>query len=498
MNIMLNPNSEDQLVELPVIQILETLGWQHRNCFDEFEGGQSHLGRENKSEVVLKDRLRSAMETLNPKTPTLAIDLAIEELTRYRMSLSIMEANRQIYQLLKDGVKVTVQDAETDAEIVQVVKVVNWTQPEQNDLFLVSQFWVSGDLYTRCPNGVGFVNGLPLLLFEFENIIQNLQTDYNDSITDYKDTIPQLFWYNALILFSNGEDSCISSLTASKEYYAEWKHIGNEGETGVVSLDTLLERVCIPERLLDIIENFILYNALIDNNTRRIRILEEMAQTIYQEWFIHFRFPGHENVKMVDSELGKIPENWEVKKLVDVSVNHNHKRKPLSKAQRTQMQGPFPYYGSANVLDYVNVYQFDDNYLLLGGDGTVVTEEGNPVLQRPCGKFWVSDHAHVLTGRDIISTDFLYMCLSNVEISPYLTGSAQPEITQVNLNQILIIVPSRDILDRFYPIVNDIFQLSRNLIQRNQKLVETRDLFLPKLISDRTDICDLGVEVSEV
>ena len=90
------------------------------------------------------------------------------------------------------------------------------------------------------------------------------------------------------------------------------------------------------------------------------------------------------------------------------------------------------------------------------------------------------------------------MCLSNVQISPYITGSAQPKITQVNLNQILIIVPSRDILDRFYPIVNDIFQLSRNLIQRNQKLVETRDLFLPKLISDRTDICDLDVEVSEV
>ena len=76
------------------------------------------------------------------------------------------------------------------------------------------------------------------------------------------------------------------------------------------------------------------------------------------------------------------------------------------------------------------------------------------------------------------------MCLSNVQISPYITGSAQPKITQVNLNQILIIVPSRDILDRFDPIIDDIFRLSQNLIERNQKLVETRDLFISKLISD--------------
>ena len=481
---MLNPNSEDQPVELPITQTLETLGWQHHNGLDEFEDGQSHLGRENKSEVVLKDRLRLAMETLNPKIPPLAIDTAIEELTQHHTNPNIMEANRQIHQMLKDGIKVTVRDPETNTETIQTVNVVNWSQPEQNDLLLVSQFWVSGDLYSRCPNGVGFVNGLPLLLFEFKDITQNLQTDYNDSITDYKGTIPQLFWYNALIFFSNGESSCISNLTTHKRYLAEWKHIDSEDETEVVSLNTLLERVGVSERLLDIIENFTLHNALIDNNTRRIQILENMAQTIYQEWFIHLRFPGHENVKMVDSKLGKIPENWEVKKLGDVSVNHNHKRKSLSKAQRTQMEGLYPYYDPVSILDYVNVYQFDDDYLLLAADGTVETKEGRPILQRPCGKFWVSDHAHVLTGQDSISTNFLYMCLSNVQISPYITGSAQPQITQVNLNQISIIVPSKDILDRFDPIIDDIFRLSQNLTERNQKLVETRDLFISKLILD--------------
>ena len=103
---MLNPNSENQPVQLPITHTLETLGWQHRNCFDEFESNQSHLGRENKSEVVLKNRLRSAMEKLNPQTPTLAINTAIEKLIQNHASQNIMEVNHQIHQMLKDGIKV--------------------------------------------------------------------------------------------------------------------------------------------------------------------------------------------------------------------------------------------------------------------------------------------------------------------------------------------------------------------------------------------------------
>ena len=483
---MLNPNSENQPVQLPITHTLETLGWQHRNCFDEFESNQSHLGRENKSEVVLKNRLRSAMEKLNPQTPTLAINTAIEKLIQNHASQNIMEVNHQIHQMLKDGIKVNLQDPETNTETTQIVHIVNWPQPEQNDLFLASQFWVSGDLYSRCLNGVGFVNGLPLFLFEFKNLTQNLRTDYNDSITGYKDSIPQLFWYNTLIFFSNGENSCIGSLTTHKRHLIEWKHnTSTKDETEEVSLHTLLEQVCVPEHLLDIIENLNLHNALIDNNTRRIQILEDMAQTIYQEWFIHLRFPNHENVKMMDSELGKIPENWEIKKLGEVSINHNHKRKLLSKTQRTQIEGPYPYYGSDNILDYVNVYQFDGNYILLGANGTVETTEGHPILQRPCGKFWASDHAHVLTGQGTISTNLLYMYLSNIQIAPYITDSARSTITQANLNQILIIVPSKNVLERFDPIIDDIFRLAQNLTERNKKLVETRDMFIPKLISEK-------------
>ncbi len=82
------------------------------------------------------------------------------------------------------------------------------------------------------------------------------------------------------------------------------------------------------------------YDDLIENNTRRIAILEEMAQAIYREWFVNFRFPGHENVKLVDSPLGQIPEGWEAAKLGAVSENFDRLRKPLSKMQRADMKGP--------------------------------------------------------------------------------------------------------------------------------------------------------------
>ena len=106
---------------------------------------------------------------------------------------------------------------------------------------------------------MGFVNGLPLLLVEFKAIHKNLKTAFDDNITDYKDTIPQIFPYNALLLVSNGTDSRIGTITADWENFADWKKINSEGEEGIVSLETMIRGVCQPDRLLDIIENFTVF-----------------------------------------------------------------------------------------------------------------------------------------------------------------------------------------------------------------------------------------------
>ena len=117
------------------------------NAFGEWEGGTSSLGREAKREVVLVSRLRPMLEKLNADLPAEALDAAVEELTRDRSALSLVEGNREIDKLLRGGVKVTIPDRERGGQRVEVVRVFDWDEATANDFLLVSQFWVSGDLY---------------------------------------------------------------------------------------------------------------------------------------------------------------------------------------------------------------------------------------------------------------------------------------------------------------------------------------------------------------
>ena len=256
---MQNPYSEDQLIEKNAIDLLESLGWEHRNCYNEFDQGSSLLGREHRDEVVLTTRLCTVLKRLNPDASSEAIDDAIEELTRSRATMSREEANWEIYRLLKDGVKVTITDRDDEGETDEILKVIDWENPENNDFFLASQFRITCDGYDKRPDVIGFINGLPLVLMEFKRIDKNLYTAYHNNLRDYKDAIPSLFWYNALIILSNGSDSKFGSLTAEWEHFSEWKRVESEDEQEEVPLQTILTGICDHRRLLDIIENFTLF-----------------------------------------------------------------------------------------------------------------------------------------------------------------------------------------------------------------------------------------------
>lgn len=252
-----NPFTEEK-IELPTIELFKSLGYQHENGFNEQVGEYSTFGRETRSEVVLKKRLEDALIRLNPEIPRHIIDLAVEDLTKDRRTLNPTVANQEIYKMIKDGIKVTVS-LDDDCEEIETLKIIDFDNPDNNDFFLVNQFWITGEMYTRRADLIGFVNGLPLIFIELKAAHKKLKNAYDDNLTDYRDTIPQLFWYNAIIILSNGSESKIGTISAEWGHFSDWKKISSEGEKGIISLDTIIRGTCQKKLFLDLLENFVLF-----------------------------------------------------------------------------------------------------------------------------------------------------------------------------------------------------------------------------------------------
>ena len=257
---MSNAYTEDQLVEQPAIQLFAELGWATLSAGEEIFGAGGTLGRDTTGEVVLVPRLRAALERLNPTLPLEAIIAAVDELSRDRSAMSLVGANREVYALLKDGVKVSVPDHERGGQKAERVRVLDWDNPQGNDFLLVSQMSITGTLYTRRPDLIGFINGLPLVVIELKKPSVPARAAFDENLTCYKSDIPQLFAFNAFLIASNGTASRIGSLTADWERFFEWKRVEREDEPRRVSLEVMIRGTCEPSRLLDIVENFTLFS----------------------------------------------------------------------------------------------------------------------------------------------------------------------------------------------------------------------------------------------
>lgn len=194
--------------------------------------------------------------------------------------------------------------------------------------------------------------------------------------------------------------------------------------------------------------------------------------------------------RFVDSELGSIPAGWEVKKLGRVIDIHDSKRIPLNSRERAKRKGPYPYYGATSIMDYVDDYLFEGVYVLMGEDGSVIDNNGHPVTQYIWGKFWVNNHAHVLTGNEI-SNEHLYLALKNTNIRPYVTGAVQPKVNQKNLQSIQIVLPSKEITEEFDSCINPFFELFRHNSEEVETFTKLRDTLLPKLISGELRVPDV-------
>lgn len=219
------------------------------------------------------------------------------------------------------------------------------------------------------------------------------------------------------------------------------------------------------------IDEKILTNMQVNEN------LFQQAQALYKYRFV--------DMQPFD---GVMPNDWHLGTVSEIIELHDSKRIPLSSRERANLAKIYPYYGATSMMDYVDRYLFDGIYLLLGEDGTVVDSKGFPILQYVEGKFWVNNHAHVITGKNGFSVELLYLLFSVTSVQSIVTGAVQPKISQTNLNKVPVIVPSEDELKTFDSTVQSIFAQIRNLRAENDRLAITRDTLLPRLMSGEIDV----------
>ena len=222
------------------------------------------------------------------------------------------------------------------------------------------------------------------------------------------------------------------------------------------------------------IDDKIALNAKINDNLLR------QAQALYKNRFIDLK-PFN----------GEMPPDWQLGTVSEIIELHDSKRIPLSSRERANLTKIYPYYGATSVMDYVDRYLFDGIYLLLGEDGTVVDDKGFPILQYVEGKFWVNNHAHIITGKNGFTVETLYLLFSLTNVRSIVTGAVQPKISQANLNNVSVVIPSKAELSTFNSIVQPIFSQIRNLRAESDRLTSTRDILLPRLMSGEIDATNI-------
>ena len=251
--------TEAELVERPALELLAELGWTVVNASAETLGPSGTLGRDSIHEAVLSHRLRDALRRMNPSVPDDIREEALAAVTRDWSVMDPTRANKAIHRLLRDGYPAQWHDASGEPREAQV-RLIDFDDPSRNDWLAASQVWVAGELHRRRADTVLFVNGIPLVLAEFKEPNRPVKAAFDENLSDYRDTIPQLFWPNGFVMLSNGSEAKVGATYAPWNYFGDWKVIDADGTRGVVALETAIRGTCAHDRLLDLIENFVAYS----------------------------------------------------------------------------------------------------------------------------------------------------------------------------------------------------------------------------------------------
>ena len=252
--------SENILVQKSAGDLLrDELGWDVQFAYNtEVLGKNGTFGRTSYHEILLTRYFQNALRRLNPWMTDSQLSEAQKTLENRLSTASLLQVNEEKYFLIRDGVPVAVKKPNGQPETKRAA-VIDFQNPENNEFLAIKELKIQGDLYRRRTDIVGFVNGIPLLFVELKKNTVDVQNAYEDNYTDYLDTIPQLFYYNAFLMLSNGTEAKIGTLGSKYEFFHEWKRLA-ESDPGSVALETVLRGICRKENFLDLLENFILYD----------------------------------------------------------------------------------------------------------------------------------------------------------------------------------------------------------------------------------------------
>ena len=289
--------SEDQIERALLQRLQHVCGFDVLDCHTvdpaDLNDGS---GRTDKRDVLLPQRLREAALQLNPDVPEATVDAALALLADRRQAMSLVAANREVDNLLRNGIPVTFDDAQGRTQHQQL-RVIDFGPhgASTNQFLAVAQLWikctgVSALAEYRRPDVLLYVNGIPLVFVELKNSNVKLKTAYTDNLTNYKKDIPQLFVSNAFCVLSNAVETRLGSLTGQWEHFFGWLRVNDEKEKvdrkeiakSGTSLERLVEGLFQRERLLDYVENFVLFhretNKILAQNHQFIGVNHALAQ----------------------------------------------------------------------------------------------------------------------------------------------------------------------------------------------------------------------------
>ena len=316
-------NSEDRLVQQTFADHLrDRLGWESVYAYNaETFGPQGTLGRASERDVVLVRELHAALARLNPELPESARAQAVEKLTRIDFARSLIQHNREFYSFIRGGVPVEWRDAIGETRHAHA-HVIDFRDAARNRFLAVRELKVQGvrvPHYNRRADLVCFVNGLPLVFIELKAVYRNIRAGFDDNLTDYlsEHSISHAFHHNAFLVVSNGDQARYGSITSTWEHFVEWKR-NAEKDKARLDAETLLDGMLAKERLLDLVENFLLFDdsraggarKIVARNHQVLGVNRAVASVVRQEE-LKRQFPPTERLieyRVPRPELLKITE----------------------------------------------------------------------------------------------------------------------------------------------------------------------------------------------